>query len=138
MKTLAKTVKTCAVITVLSAIAAFITGIIFENAKLTSYFLGMFVVLSLINLNIYIILGILKNISMIKLINIITQIIIVLGCCAILIFTLSIAIAFAKNDFATITNIYNYIYMLNVSMKLNHITFMAIILMLLNMINNTI
>lgn len=59
MKTLAKTVKTCAVITVLSAIAAFITGIIFENAKLTSYFLGMFVVLSLINLNIYIILGIL-------------------------------------------------------------------------------
>lgn len=28
MKTLAKTVKTCAVITVLSAIAAFITGII--------------------------------------------------------------------------------------------------------------
>lgn len=42
---------------------------------------------------------------MIKLINIITQIIIVLGCCAILIFTLSIAIAFAKNDFTTITNI---------------------------------
>lgn len=34
---------------------------------------------------------------MIKLINIITQIIIVLGCCAILIFTLSIAIAFANN-----------------------------------------
>lgn len=47
---------------------------------------------------------------MIKLINIITQIIIVLGCCAILIFTLSIAIAFAKNDFATITNIWLYIY----------------------------
>lgn len=46
---------------------------------------------------------------MIKLINIITQIIIVLGCCAILIFTLSIAIAFAKNDFTTITNIYDYI-----------------------------
>jgi hypothetical protein len=36
---------------------------------------------------------------MIKFINIITQIIIVLGCCAILIFTLSIAIAFAKNEF---------------------------------------
>lgn len=52
---------------------------------------------------------------MIKLINIITQIILVLGCCAILIFTLSIAIASAKNDFATITNIYDYIYMLNVS-----------------------
>ena len=39
---------------------------------------------------------------MIKLINIITQIIIILGCCAILIFTLSIAIAFTKGDFATI------------------------------------
>lgn len=44
---------------------------------------------------------------MIKFINNITQIIILLGCCAILIFTLSIAIAFAKNDFATITNIYS-------------------------------
>lgn len=33
---------------------------------------------------------------MIKLINIITQNIILLGCCAILIFTLSIAIAFTK------------------------------------------
>lgn len=54
---------------------------------------------------------------MIKLINNITQIIILLRCCAILIFTLSIAIAFAKNDFATITNIYNYIYMLNVSLN---------------------
>lgn len=50
---------------------------------------------------------------MIKLINIITQIIIVLGCCAILIFTLSIAIAFTKGDFATITNIYDYVYMQN-------------------------
>lgn len=69
---------------------------------------------------------------MIKLINIITQIIIVLGCCAILIFTLSIAIAFAKNDFTTITNIYDYLYMLNVSIKLNYISFMAITLMLLN------
>ena len=75
---------------------------------------------------------------MIKLINIITQIIIVLGCCAILIFTLSIATAFAKNDFTTITNIYDYLYMLNVSIKLNYISFMAITLMLLNIINNTI
>lgn len=75
---------------------------------------------------------------MIKLINIITQIIIVLGCCAILIFTLSIAIAFAKNDFATITNIYDYVYMQNTLIKLNIISFMAVILMLLNMINNAI
>lgn len=75
---------------------------------------------------------------MIKLINIITQIIIVLGCCAILIFTLSIAIAFAKNDFTTITNIYDYVYMQNMLIKLSNISFIAVILMLLNMINNTI
>lgn len=77
---------------------------------------------------------------MIKFINNITQIIILLGCCAISIFILFVLITFIKNvnDFAAITNIYDYLYMLNVSMKLNHITFMAIILMLLNMINNTI
>ncbi len=59
MKTLAKIIKTSAAIAALSAIAAIITGIIFESVKLTSYFLGIFIVLSLINLNIYIILGIL-------------------------------------------------------------------------------
>lgn len=62
MKILAKIIKTSAAIAALSAIAAIITGIIFENVKLTSYFLGIFIVLSLINLNIYIILSILgKN-----------------------------------------------------------------------------
>lgn len=75
---------------------------------------------------------------MIKLINIVTQIIIVLGCCAILIFTLSIAIAFTKGDFATITNIYDYVYMQNILIKLTSISFTVIILMLLDMINNTI
>lgn len=75
---------------------------------------------------------------MIKLINIVTQIIIVLGCCAILIFTLSIAIAFTKGDFATITNIYDYVYMQNILIKLTSISFIVIILMLLDMINNTI
>lgn len=59
MKILAKIVKTSAAIAALSAIATIITGIIFESIKLTSYFLGIFIVLSLINLNIYIILGIL-------------------------------------------------------------------------------
>lgn len=57
MKILAKIVKTSAAIAALSAIAAIITGIIFESVKLTSYFLGIFIALSLINLNIYIILG---------------------------------------------------------------------------------
>lgn len=59
MKILAKIVKTSAAIAALSAIAAIITGMIFESVKLTSYFLGIFIALSLINLNIYIILGIL-------------------------------------------------------------------------------
>lgn len=59
MKTLAKIIKTSAAIAALSAMAAIITGIIFESVKLTSYFLGIFIVLSLINLNIYIILDIL-------------------------------------------------------------------------------
>lgn len=59
MKILAKIIKTSAAIAALSAIAAIITGIIFESVKLTSYFLGIFIVLSLINLNIYIILDIL-------------------------------------------------------------------------------
>lgn len=59
MKILAKIIKTSAAIAALSAIAAIITGIVFESVKLTSYFLGIFIVLSLINLNVYIILGIL-------------------------------------------------------------------------------
>lgn len=59
MKILAKIIKTSAAIAALSAIAAIITGIVFESVKLTSYFLGIFITLSLINLNIYIILGIL-------------------------------------------------------------------------------
>lgn len=75
---------------------------------------------------------------MVKFINIVTQIIIILGCCAILIFTLSIAIAFTKGDFATITNIYDYVYMQNILTKLTSISFIVIILMLLNIINNTI
>ena len=59
MKILAKIIKTSATIAALSAIAAITTGIVFESVKLTSYFLGIFIALSLINLNIYIILGIL-------------------------------------------------------------------------------
>lgn len=59
MKILAKIIKTSAAIAALSAIATIITSIVFESVKLTSYFLGIFIALSLINLNIYIILGIL-------------------------------------------------------------------------------
>ena len=56
MKAIIKTIKMSAAIATLSAIAAIITGIIFENVKLTSYFLGIFIVLSLINLNLFIII----------------------------------------------------------------------------------
>lgn len=59
MKILAKIIKTSAAIAVLSVIAAIITGVIFESVKLTSYFLGISIALSLINLIIYIILDIL-------------------------------------------------------------------------------
>lgn len=59
MKILTKIIKTSAATAALSAIAAIITGIVFESVKLTSYFLGIFIVLSLINLNVYIILGML-------------------------------------------------------------------------------
>lgn len=59
MKAIIKTIKASAAIATLSAIAAITTGIVFESVKLTSYFLGIFLVLSLINLNIYIILDIL-------------------------------------------------------------------------------
>ena len=55
---------------------------------------------------------------MIKLINIITQNIILLGCCAISIFILFVLITFIKNvdDFAAITNMYDYIRMQNITM----------------------
>ena len=59
MKITNKIIKPRVEIAALLAIAAIITGIILESAKLTSYFLGIFIVLSLINLNIYIILGML-------------------------------------------------------------------------------
>jgi hypothetical protein len=56
---------------------------------------------------------------MIKLINNITQIIILLGCCAISIFILFVLIPFIKNvdDLATITNMYDYIRMQNITIK---------------------
>ena len=62
---------------------------------------------------------------MIKLINIITQNIILLGCCAISIFILFVLITFIKNvdDFAAITNMYDYIRMQNITIKIDTILF---------------
>lgn len=56
---------------------------------------------------------------MIKLINNITQIIILLGCCAISIFILFVLITFIKNvdDLAAITNMYDYIRMQNITIE---------------------
>lgn len=77
---------------------------------------------------------------MIKLINNITQIIILLGCCAISIFILFVLITFIKNvdDFAAITNMYDYIRMQNITIKIDTIIFKTIIILSLSRINNAI
>ena len=77
---------------------------------------------------------------MIKLINNITQIIILLGCCAISIFILFVLITFIKNvdDFATITNMYDYIRMQNITIKIDTIIFKTLVILYLNRINNTV
>ena len=77
---------------------------------------------------------------MIKFINIITQIIIVLGCCAISIFILFVLITFIKNvdDFAAITNMYDYIRMQNITIKTDTIIFKTIVILSLSRINNAI
>ena len=77
---------------------------------------------------------------MIKLINNITQIIILLGCCAISIFILFVLITFIKNvnDFAAITNMYDYIHMQNITIKINTVIFTVIVISYLNRINNAV
>lgn len=77
---------------------------------------------------------------MIKLINIITQNIILLGCCAISIFILFVLITFIKNvdGLAAITNMYDYIRMQNITIKIDTILFTVIVISYLNRINNTI
>ena len=77
---------------------------------------------------------------MIKLINIITQIIIILGCCAISIFILFVLITYIKNvdDLAAITNMYDYIRMQNITIKIDTIIFKTIVILSLSRINNAI
>lgn len=77
---------------------------------------------------------------MIKLINIITQIIIILGCCAISIFILFVLITYIKNidDFAAITNMYDCIRIQNITIKIDTIIFKTLVILHLNIINNTI
>lgn len=77
---------------------------------------------------------------MIKLINIITQNIILLGCCVISIFILFVLITFIKNvdDFAAITNMYDYIRMQNITIKIDTILFTVIVILSLSRINNAI
>lgn len=77
---------------------------------------------------------------MIKLINIITQIIIILGCCAISIFILFVLITFIKNvdDLTAITNMYDYIRMQNITIKIDTIIFKTLVILYLNRINNTV
>ena len=75
---------------------------------------------------------------MIKLINIITQNIILLGCCAISIFILFVLITFIKNvdDFAAITNMYDYIRMQNITIKIDTMLFTVIVISYLNSMNS--
>lgn len=77
---------------------------------------------------------------MIKLINIITQIIIILGYCAISIFVLFVLITYIKNvdDFAAITNMYDYIRIQNITIKIDTIIFKTLVILYLNRINNTV
>lgn len=77
---------------------------------------------------------------MIKLINNITQIIILLGCCAISIFILFVLITYIKNvdDFAAITNMYDYIRIQNITIKIDTIIFKTLVILYLNRINNTV
>lgn len=77
---------------------------------------------------------------MIKLINIITQIIIILGCCAISIFILFVLITYIKSvdDFAAITNMYDYIRIQNITIKIDTIIFKTLVILYLNRINNTV
>lgn len=77
---------------------------------------------------------------MIKLINNITQIIIILGCCAISIFILFVLITYIKNvdDFAAITNMYDYIRIQNITIKIDTIIFKTLVILYLNRINNTV
>lgn len=77
---------------------------------------------------------------MVKFINIVTQIIIILGCCAISIFILFVLITFIKNvdDFAAITNMYDYIRMQNITIKIDTIIFKTIVILSLSRINNAI
>ena len=75
-----------------------------------------------------------------KLINIITQIIIIVGCCAISILILFVLITYIKNvdDFAAITNMYDYIRMQNITIKIDTIIFKTIVILSLSRINNAI
>lgn len=57
MKALAKILKFSAALTVVLALSAIFTGMILENAKICGYLMGLFGVLSLINLNLYIFLS---------------------------------------------------------------------------------
>lgn len=57
MKALAKILKYSAALTVILALSAMFTGIVLENVKISGYLMGLFGVLSLINLNLYIFLS---------------------------------------------------------------------------------
>lgn len=64
----------------------------------------------------------------------------IIGCCAISIFILFVLITFIKNvdDLAVITNMYDYIRMQNITIKIDTIIFKTIVILSLSRINNAI
>ena len=57
MKSLAKILKFNAALTVVLALSAMFTGIVLENVKISGHLIGLFGIVSLINLNLYIFLS---------------------------------------------------------------------------------
>lgn len=57
MKSLAKILKFNAALTVVLALSAMFTGIVLENVRISGHLIGLFGILSLINLNLYMFLS---------------------------------------------------------------------------------
>lgn len=71
-----------------------------------------------------------------KYINTIAQTITVLGCSIILAFTITVAVGFIKDEYASITDIYNYTYILKLLVKMQCTGLIALLILILYTFNN--
>lgn len=71
-----------------------------------------------------------------KYINTIAQTITVLGCSIILAFTITVAVGFIKDEYASITDIYNYTYILTLLVKTQFAGLAALLILILCAFNN--